>query len=47
MQRADASAIRTLALQEGMRRLQEEGRLLVERGLTTATEVQRVTVGVE
>ncbi|MDP1661815.1 MAG: GspE/PulE family protein [Phycisphaerales bacterium] len=47
VQQADASAIRTLALQEGMRRLQEEGRLLVERGLTTATEVQRVTVGVE
>ncbi len=47
VQRADASAIRTLALQEGMRRLQDEGRLLIERGLTTATEVQRVTVGVE
>ena len=47
VQRADASAIRTLGISEGMRRLQDEGRLLVERGLTTATEVQRVTVGVE
>lgn len=47
VQQADASAIRELALQEGMRRLQDEGRLLVERGFTTAAEVQRVTVGVE
>jgi general secretion pathway protein E len=44
---ADAGAIRQAALREGMRRLEDEGRMLVERGLTTATEVQRVTVGVE
>ena len=44
---ADASAIRVQGLAEGMRRLEDEGRILVERGLTTATEVQRVTVGVE
>jgi general secretion pathway protein E len=47
VEQADASAIRVKALAEGMRRLEDEGRLLIERGLTTATEVQRVTVGVE
>ncbi|HZW07343.1 MAG TPA: ATPase, T2SS/T4P/T4SS family, partial [Phycisphaerales bacterium] len=47
VRQADAAAIRVQALAEGMRRLEDEGRSLVERGLTTATEVQRVTVGVE
>ena len=40
--RPSASAIRQAALAEGMRTLQEDGRLKIREGLTTMTEVLRV-----
>jgi general secretion pathway protein E len=43
VQRADASSIRSLAMQQGMRLLREDGWDKVYRGITTMAEVVRVT----
>jgi type II secretory ATPase GspE/PulE/Tfp pilus assembly ATPase PilB-like protein len=43
VQRADASAIRSLAVQQGMRLLREDGWDKVRQGVTTLAEVLRVT----
>jgi type II secretory ATPase GspE/PulE/Tfp pilus assembly ATPase PilB-like protein len=43
VQRADASSIRSLAMQQGMRLLREDGWDKVYRGTTTLAEVVRVT----
>jgi len=43
VQRADASSIRSLAMQQGMRLLREDGWDKVYRGITTLAEVVRVT----
>ena len=43
VQRADAGAIRALAVQQGMRLLREDGWDKVSRGVTTLAEVLRVT----
>ena len=43
VQRADAGAIRSLAVQQGMRLLREDGWDKVRRGVTTLAEVVRVT----
>jgi general secretion pathway protein E len=45
--RASAIAIRDHAVSRGMRRLEDEGRALVEQGITSLAEVQRVTLGVD
>ncbi len=43
VQRADAGMIRSLAVQQGMRLLREDGWDKVGRGVTTLAEVLRVT----
>jgi len=43
VQRADAGVIRTLAVQQGMRLLREDGWDKVRHGVTTVAEVLRVT----
>jgi general secretion pathway protein E len=43
VQRADAGTIRTLAVQQGMRLLREDGWDKVRQGVTTLAEVLRVT----
>jgi general secretion pathway protein E len=43
VQRADAGAIRSLAVQQGMHLLREDGWDKVRRGVTTLAEVVRVT----
>ena len=43
VQRADAGAIRSLAVQQGMRLLREDGWDKVRQGVTTLAEVLRVT----
>lgn len=43
-QRANASAIRDVALARGMRLLRDDGVEKVKQGLTTVEEVSRVTV---
>jgi len=43
VQRADAGAIRSLAMQQGMRPLREDGWDKVRQGITTLAEVLRVT----
>ncbi len=45
--RASSGALRACAVTRGLRSLADEGRQLVESGLTTAAEVQRVTSGVD
>jgi general secretion pathway protein E len=44
---APSTEIRRAALQRGMRSLAQEGQRLVDAGLTTPAEVQRVTLGAE
>jgi general secretion pathway protein E len=46
-QRQSAALLRDSAVAGGMRTLTDEGRRLIEEGLTTTAEVQRVTLGVE
>jgi type II secretory ATPase GspE/PulE/Tfp pilus assembly ATPase PilB-like protein len=46
-QRESAALLRDAAVAGGMRTLSDEGRRLIEEGLTTIAEVQRVTLGVE
>jgi type II secretory ATPase GspE/PulE/Tfp pilus assembly ATPase PilB-like protein len=43
VQRADAGMIRSLAVQQGMRLLREDGWDKVRHGVTTVAEVLRVT----
>jgi type II secretory ATPase GspE/PulE/Tfp pilus assembly ATPase PilB-like protein len=43
VQRADAGMIRSLAVQQGMRLLREDGWDKVRQGVTTVAEVLRVT----
>jgi type II secretory ATPase GspE/PulE/Tfp pilus assembly ATPase PilB-like protein len=43
VQRADAGAIRNLAVQQGMRVLRDDGWDKVSQGITTLAEVLRVT----
>jgi general secretion pathway protein E len=45
--RASSSELRALALTHGLRSLTEEGQDLIDQGLTTTAEVQRVTSGVD
>jgi type II secretory ATPase GspE/PulE/Tfp pilus assembly ATPase PilB-like protein len=45
--RAGSNEIRTLAIARGLRSLADEGQRLIDAGLTTPAEVQRVTLGVE
>lgn len=45
--RRPASDLRDIAVREGMVRLEDAGRNLISRGITTHAEVQRATLGVE
>ena len=44
---ATASKIRRIAQRSGMRTLREDGRRLLDAGLTSRTEIERVTVDLE
>ena len=45
--RANSIELRAAAVKAGMRRLEMEGQRLVDEGVTTRSEVERVTLGAE